>query len=185
MTNPTDWRALYAIAIELWDADCDMESVVEQMRTALAQPEPRRVSRASNEEVVQLCAWLRANSSGVYRPAARAADLLEQLTQPEPQGPTNAQIDELAAEYLDGDRASVRDFARAVLTRWGRPAIEPVPVAERPWEREGWCDDSGWCWGFDADDTDPCWMFDKPEWSTWTHRCPHWALPVPGQIDGR
>jgi hypothetical protein len=23
---------------------------------------------------------------------------------------------------------------------------EPVPVAERPWEREGWCDADGRCW---------------------------------------
>lgn len=29
------------------------------------------------------------------------------------------------------------------LARWGRPAVEPVPVSERPWEREGWCDAKG------------------------------------------
>jgi hypothetical protein len=26
------------------------------------------------------------------------------------------------------------------------PAVVPVPVAERPWEREGWCDPEGRCW---------------------------------------
>jgi hypothetical protein len=56
---------------------------------------------------------------------ARAA-----LAQPEPQGPTNKEIDELALELLDGDRASTRDFTRAVLERWGSPAIEPVPQQE-------------------------------------------------------
>jgi hypothetical protein len=40
MSNPTDWRALCAIAVELWDADCDMESVISQMRAELAKPEP-------------------------------------------------------------------------------------------------------------------------------------------------
>ena len=71
-------------------------------------------------------------------------------------------------------------FARAVFARWGRPAIEPVPVSERPWERKGWCDEDGWCWGFDADDSDPCWIFDKPEtWVCWTHCLPHHALPLP------
>jgi hypothetical protein len=121
-------------------------------------------------------------------------------------------------------------FARAVLARWSRPAVEPAPVnelvdlahelrktaeylqggcgwakaldaieraatliesnalrliaptpvSERPWERDGWCDNNGWCWGFDADDTDPCWSFDKPEGCpTWTHLLPHNALPIP------
>ena len=44
---------------------------------------------------------------------------------------------------------SVHDLeaiARAVLTHFARPTIEPVPVAERPWEREGWCDRDGFCW---------------------------------------
>jgi len=73
--------------------------------------------------------------------------------------------------------------ARAVLARWGRPAIEPVPVAERPWERGGWCDEYGMCWKFY-----PC---DRGWWSygpilpsdgdpaPFTHCLPHWALPVP------
>ena len=74
----------------------------------------------------------------------------------------------------------VVDNARAILARWGRPANEPVPVAEQPWEREGWCDEDGWCWGFDADDTDPCWIFDKPETCIcWTHCLPAHALPIP------
>jgi hypothetical protein len=38
--TPTNYRALCSTAIELWEADCDMESVISDMRTALAQPEP-------------------------------------------------------------------------------------------------------------------------------------------------
>jgi hypothetical protein len=62
------------------------------------------------------------------------------LAQPEPQGPSGDEIYKLALEgdFLvdagDGFSCMVQDeveFARAVLTRWGHPAIEPVPVAER------------------------------------------------------
>ena len=53
MTTPTDWRALCAIAVELWDADCGMESVMEQMRTALAQPEPQGPTDEGIEERFQ------------------------------------------------------------------------------------------------------------------------------------
>ena len=90
---------------------------------------------------------------------------------------------DLCRQMVLDDRTSTHplaDEARAVLARWGRAAIKPVPVSERPWEREGWCDNNGWCWGFDADDTDPFWSFDRPDaWVCWTHVLPHYALPIP------
>jgi hypothetical protein len=59
---------------------------------------------------------------------ARAA-----LAQPEPQGPTDEEIRDLwnwAAGQDQGPWPTQQHcFARAVLARWGRPAIEPVPVA--------------------------------------------------------
>ena len=88
------------------------------------------------------------------------------------------------------------DFARAVIAadraRFGRPAIEPVPVAERPWEREGWCDAEGRCWLHRPAEI-PCrlangtlyrWVLDTPYWDEEgplhdTHSLPHHALPVP------
>jgi hypothetical protein len=119
-------------------------------------------------------------------------------TEPEPKGPTELiralELAEAAlADIGDAEREPGDDLAwaearaaqdlpriRAVLARWGRPSIEPVPVSERPWEREGWCDGDGWCWCFDADGTDPWWSFDKPEGCpTWTHLLPHDALPLP------
>jgi hypothetical protein len=57
---------------------------------------------------------------------ARAA-----LAQPEPQGPSDKEWDELwdeEAEYF-ALYAEARRFGRAVLARYGRPAIEPVPPA--------------------------------------------------------
>jgi hypothetical protein len=55
------------------------------------------------------------------------------LAQPEPQGPSDEGLWELYDE-MGGDPedcAWCLNYARAVLTRWGRPAIKPVPVAER------------------------------------------------------
>jgi hypothetical protein len=59
---------------------------------------------------------------------ARAA-----LAQPEPVGPTDEELwltadDEFRAYVYSPD--AIR-FARAVLTRWGRPVITPIPVSER------------------------------------------------------
>jgi hypothetical protein len=58
---------------------------------------------------------------------ARAA-----LAQPEPQGPSDEELRELRrfhqwpiGEFL------LFTISRAALARWGRPAIEPVPVSER------------------------------------------------------
>ena len=68
------------------------------------------------------------------------------------------------------------------------PAPVPVPVADRPWERPGWCDTEGRCWwGRCADE-----VF-NPEWALAPHadikefcsdampqHClPHWAIPQP------
>ena len=76
----------------------------------------------------------------------------------------------------------------AALLREARPQPVPVPVAERPWERPGWCDAEGLCWwGRCADD------FFNPEWTMATlasieefcseampqHCLPHWAIAIP------
>ena len=44
------------------------------------------------------------------------------------------------------------------------PAVVPVAVAERPWEREGWCDEQGYCWFF------------YPQFNTWSWERPPVAL---------
>jgi hypothetical protein len=102
------------------------------------------------------------------------------LAQPEPQGPTRDELRAMAAEFAV---RTPEEFALAVLARWGRPAITPTPVSERPWEREGWCDAQGRCWR-----AGPCengwWSYGYPldlmrSPSPWTHMLPHWALPVP------
>jgi len=81
------------------------------------------------------------------------------------------------------DEDSLIDRARAALAKPepqgpGRPAIKPVPVAERlPTEAD--CDAEGRCW-LTSVDVEPGWVTDNPEQCTnWTHWLPYHALPVP------
>jgi len=121
---------------------------------------------------------------------ARAA-----LAQPEPQGVTEPTDEELESFLVDvacqnGNmyHADPMILARAVLAHYARPTIKPVPVAERPWEREGWCDEEGICWW---------WRPDTPEGNAawipattalvdelvgvgfFAYSLPHHALPLP------
>ena len=44
------------------------------------------------------------------------------------------------------------------------PVPVPVAVSERPWEREGWCDDEGRCWCMSSlDGPPPRWWLVRPE----------------------
>jgi hypothetical protein len=118
------------------------------------------------------------------------------LAQPEPVAPTDEELEAtaraaevqsmkkqcgLTALTPDGIHAQLQEQRlaglRAIAARWGRPAIEPIPVSERLPGPE------------DCDAGDCCWAYDKNEkWlrvnygvvkSGWTHWLPHWALPIP------
>jgi hypothetical protein len=82
-------------------------------------------------------------------------------------------------------------LAEAILShpgsRW-RPTIEPVPVSQRPWEREGWCDADGRCWWgrVEGHPGNPEWFLatreeisDFYEIGDWCVLLPHHALPLP------
>jgi hypothetical protein len=101
------------------------------------------------------------------------------LAQPEPQGPTDEELDDLWDEVAGyyALYSEAKNYARAALIRWGRPDMEPVPVAERLPGPED-CDAEGWCWWFDGFN----WMLGRfEEW--YTHWLPHHALPVPQSED--
>jgi hypothetical protein len=130
------------------------------------------------------------------------------LAKPEPEGltdeePTDQEIEEWAdaaaevpLEEMDPEVHGWRrcfksdefsETIRAALRRFARPAIEPVPVGERPWEREGWCDAEGRCWMVNELLE---WAFRKQYKSLdsyyfhgYTHLLPHWALPLPTPND--
>lgn len=83
----------------------------------------------------------------------------------------------------DMERAAQSAGLLAVLARWGRPAVEPVPVAERLPGPED-CDAEGRCWWLDRPlkNGPAAWMLRRPDdgvlipFIAWA---PHWALPVP------
>jgi hypothetical protein len=121
---------------------------------------------------------------------ALAAEARAAIAQPEPQGPTDEELWDL---YQDlGRDFSPPEFARAVLTRWARPVIKPVPVAERL-PGPGDCDAEGECWWWHPDHKEDefsdGWMLLKPKWAdghhdaddspVHTHWLPHHALPLP------
>jgi len=78
----------------------------------------------------------------------------------------------------DDDR--VAEIADAAINALARPITQPVPVAERPWEREGWCDERGWCWmrrKYEPDGVTWRFMLPDPEASGYYRESlPHWAL---------
>jgi hypothetical protein len=109
------------------------------------------------------------------------------LAQPEPQGASDEELLRIYRVatpcYQVEEYKRELDFARAVLDRWGRPAIEPVPVSERLPGPED-CDAEGRCWLCTPSSYVMVanWVYEKAEqlrsWNT--HWAPHWALPVPG-----
>jgi hypothetical protein len=116
--------------------------------------------------------------------AARAT-----LAQPEPEGATEDDMNDLADDLLGivlPEGSGARLITRA-LELWGHPTIKPVPVAERPWEREGWCDAEGRCWWFHkaTPDTNAGWIPATHEdielvgVEFFSHSLPHRALPIP------
>ena len=120
---------------------------------------------------------------------------------PEPVAPTDEQTFELADDLgiirghggdLHVSLLDLTPFAESLLTRYARPAIEPVPVSERPWEREGWCDAEGMCWwGHPSDDqTNAGWVpgtwedVEMVGLDSFTISLPHHALPAPNATNG-
>jgi len=97
-------------------------------------PPPELVEEWANDSVPM-------NANAIGRDWERAFATRAALAQPEPQGPTDEELDEFAVFWWGSDTdergvsdviecGSITAFARAVLARWGRPAIEPVPHQE-------------------------------------------------------
>jgi hypothetical protein len=127
--------------------------------------------------------------------ALAAADAA--LAQPEPQAskpaPDYGRVPEIAteaqirsaAQYLvkkqgcDGDLVPAIRYA---IARWGRPAIEPVPVAERlPVPQD--CNGKGYFWAYAGDNWEET-DINGMNWQHlhhhgYTHWLPYHALPVP------
>jgi len=68
--------------------------------------------------------------------------------------------------------------ARAILARLDATHPRPIPVAERPWEREGFCDARGLCWWTAG--TGEVWTLCRPSArATYGWMLPAAAIPLP------
>lgn len=103
-------------------------------------------------------------ADGYWTPWHVAADLLER------------QAASLPVARLPEDAQVIEPANRTILV----PVPTPIPVSERPWERQGWCNKDGRCWFGWADEPDASWSFCKPsERDTATVSLPAHALPLP------
>ena len=100
------------------------------------------------------------------------------LAQPEPEGPTDDELLAMRSWSSHGHTfdSDLVDYARAVLTRFGRPTPQPVAVSERLPGPED-CDTEDSCWWFDPH-ADGAWYVDTFQ-SCYTHWLPANALPTP------
>jgi hypothetical protein len=100
------------------------------------------------------------------------------LARPEPVGPTDEELQELANGFLTSTEFHFVDFARAVLARFGRPAIEPVVEVATP--GEDYHEDLGpvlW-WRFPVEEPPWCGSPNDSDWPGYhTHFTP--LPPVP------
>ena len=110
---------------------------------------------------------------------ARAA-----LAQPEPQGPSKHELFGLLMQAGGATQCVsvewLEPFADAALARYGRPAIEPVPVSER-WPEFSDCNSFEEVWAFNP--VLDHWKLTRINRSIHTHWLPHWALPVPATVN--
>ncbi len=194
----TDFRALCARMADeldhyrqlLMDDRRATHALAAEARAALAQPEMHPLA--------DLAATLIADSKQL-NPEVAAVLTPEALwdlygesptSQPEPQGPTDEDRP-MPAAIRDMPEQQQRWYAlgwHAALARWGRPAIEPVPVSEHLPGPED-CDAEGRCWwlkprGYRGHNiSESYWILgdaDRRILPSKTHWLPHWALPVPG-----
>ena len=156
MTNP--YRAMCAELVEAYawcieeymTAPAEEDSLIQRARALLAQPVAEGPSDEEIEEWADAC--------------------------------SEAPLEEMDPEVHGWRRCfTAKEFSetiRAVLARWGHPTPQPVPTSERPWERDGWCDAEGRCYGWDGD---YWWMVSNPGAAdeTITHWLPANALPIP------
>jgi hypothetical protein len=198
----TNFRALCAeladsveLLLEMRSNDRPMrvtEDRLNRARDLLAQPEPVAWGNFLEDGT---CCGLSQHQEDIARwinprPLFLSPHPPSALAQPEPQGPTDEELIRAyqAAYQPAWERGEYYgchvDGLRAVLARWGRPAIEPVPVSERLPGPED-CDAAGRCWWFSPPawgprTIRPCWTFDSETLEGDTHWLPRWALPVPG-----
>lgn len=169
MTHPTDFRALILRMADELDHARQLYLDDRDAKCPLAAEARHAINRADLEE--HLKDWDSKDRAALSAPQ-QGAPSDEELDALLPPSYSTEIVDLFGPEYH-------RAFARAVLARYGAQ-VAPVAVAERPWERDGWCDAVGNCWLHDGF----AWQRlvvpkDWTKFRPFTHSLPHWALPLP------
>tara|TARA_R110000868_G_scaffold31638_5_gene115931 strand:- start:14324 stop:14995 length:672 start_codon:yes stop_codon:yes gene_type:complete len=181
---------------------------INRARALLARPEPEGPSA---DELMDMAEFFIEDNGllGLHNAGEFACAVLDRWGRPTPQPPADGEVVELVAR-LHGDgsamssqsgqmwwdlmassstaqRDHLNDITRAVeLLQRQHP--QPVAVSERPWEREGWCDEQGRCWAWhpfdpENDETGDYWSRIPWHWiddiGIWSHCLPANALPIP------
>jgi len=207
--TPTDWRALCARMADeldhyrqlLMDDRRETHALAAEARAALAQTESQGATgRPAIEPDGPAVPDGREPASVTDQPTDK--ELLALM--PETMKDEFSYAAKVCSDATGGQvkprifrvalNTAALEYAQAVLQRYGRPAIEPVPVSERLPGPED-CDAKGRCWWLkqaanpEHDLLTPTWHLQRhrPAGSTffkYTHWLPHWALPVPG-VEGK
>lgn len=94
-----------------------------------------------------------------------------------PEGEVTGVMDAIAdCLQADAPSSTILDRIAALLTHHDAP----VPVSDRPWEREGWCDMDGECWWCPPDGP-VYWSMVNPAMVYGGWLLPHWAIHQPPQ----
>jgi hypothetical protein len=186
----SDWRGLCAELLSAleqegyahWSVIPDEDELCLRARAALAQPAPE-TSR------LRYCDVHGQQPENAWGCPKCVREMRHQLAQPEPEGLTEDDMNDLADDLLGivlPEGSGARLITRA-LQLWGSPPIEPVAVSERLPGPED-CDAEGRCWWFMSAHSvgifrqSSSWCLGKrvaEDFGIWTHWLPHWALPVP------
>ena len=180
----SDWRGQCAELVAAWNSSA--AEAANEARVELGLPEPK----GPTDEELKTLAWK------IYREAQEKdlrGDIAVRLCravlarwgnpQPAPKEPTDEEITDLLSWSAGQDQGpwptQAHCVVRVALQLWGSPPIEPVPVSERPWEREkGWRDPDGECWWCPPDGP-PYWQMANPAMVYGGWLLPHHALPLP------
>lgn len=79
----------------------------------------------------------------------------------------------------DASREALAEQFPALQPAPQQSTAEPTPASERPWERPGWCDSEGRCWGFNVNERS--WSLKKATWLRKAHVIKwgwRWLLPA-------
>jgi hypothetical protein len=149
----TDYRAELQRLVEkieyTWgDIPEDVLELIDSIRTALAQPEPEGAGLSDDTIEADFRSWYNDRYHHHYFGVIPLVECIEwtrealaryTLAQPEPEGVADEEIEREALKNADSDDEyrAFKSGAFFVQEHISRPAIEPVPVAERLPELRG------------------------------------------------